>query len=227
MPDPHRIAGELLPLLSHPQYVSMFTRRNQYRNQYHFMKKPSDPVLTAKDLAHKTAWDVFHSHGLLNPVDVRELPGPLELYRAYDGGVRVNSAGTLGRWWFDRRVVQEIWNVTERYPGLDRKTTFMEFLRAANFISPEFNDMTQMAVMLVPTGCSIVVIRGKGDWKALRTAPGAKLAPGATPLLTQEDVISKLGMMPIPGTIQYMVPLFNDSWVTQVPRLSSKWPLYS
>ncbi len=227
MPDPCRIEGELLPLLSKPQYSSLFDHRNQFRNQYHHMKNASDPVSTPERLAKITAWDVFHSHGLLNPVEVRELDGPLELYRAYDGGVRVDSARTLGRWWFDRRIVQEIWNVTKRHPGADEKQTFMEFLRAANFISREFNDMKEMAVMLVPTGCSVVAIRGKGDWRALRTKPDAKLPPQGSPIVTQDDVITKLGTMPIPGTIQYMVPLFNDSWVTQVPRLSSKWPLYS
>lgn len=227
MPDPHRIAGELLPLLSHPQYASIFDHRNQFRNQYRHMKREDELESTPKDLAHKTAWDLFHSHGMLNPVEVVELEGPLELYRAYDGGARPKSAGTLGRWWFDRRVVQEIWNLTGRYPGDDRQQTFMEFLRTANFISRDFNLMKEMAVMLVPTGWTLVAIRGKGDWKALRTAPGANLAPGVSPIVTQEDVIEKLGMMPIPGTIQYMVPLFSDGWVRQVPRLSSHWPLYS
>jgi len=40
-------------------------------------------------------------------------------------------------------------------------------------------------------------------------------------------VIDTLGMMPIPGTVQCMIPVYNDNWVTQVPKLSSDWPLLS
>lgn len=230
MPDPYRLEGELLPLLSRPQYASIYDHRNEFRIEHHHMrdrrdpkkKMADDPVSTPEYVAHKAAWDVFNSHGMLNPVEVVELPGPLQLYRAHEGGERLDSAGTLGRWWFDKRIIQEIWNLTERYPGDDRKQTFMEFLRAANFISRKTNAMKEIVVMQVPTGWSLVLIQGKGDWRALKTAPDAKV-----PILNKADIIDKLKTMPIPGTIQYFVPLFQDSWIKQVPRLSSKWPFYS
>jgi hypothetical protein len=41
------------------------------------------------------------------------------------------------------------------------------------------------------------------------------------------DVLSNAGMMPIPGTVQCVVPLFNDMWVNQISRLSPRWPFFS
>jgi hypothetical protein len=220
MPDPHRIQGELLTLLSRPQYSSIFHHRNQF-------KGPKDPVWSPQQLAKATADHVWKANGLLDPVEVVELKGPQEFYRAYDGGARLHSAGTLGRYWFERQVVEDIWEVTGRYPGADRQQTFMDFLRAANFVLPEWNDMKQIAVMLVPAGASVVVIRGKGNWKSMRTSPGGMRPGGAPGIVNQGDVITHLGMMPTPGTVQCVVPLFNDNWVTQVPRLSPNWPLFS
>jgi hypothetical protein len=226
MPDPHRIEGELLTLLSRPQYSSIFHTRNQFRNVYTQMKKPNDPVWTPQVVAKQTAEHVWKANGLLDPVEVLELKGPVELYRAYDGGVRLDSARTLGRYWFERRVIEEIWNVSQKHPGASAQQTFMDFLRAANFILPEWNDMKELAVMLVPAGASVVVIRGKGNWKAMRTPPTGKRPAGAPSIGTQADVITHLGFMPTPGTTQCVVPLFNDSWITQVPR-SPRWPLFS
>jgi hypothetical protein len=87
--------------------------------------------------------------------------------------------------------------------------------------------MKQIAVMLVPAGASVVVIRGTGNWKAMRTSPGSARPAGAPGIVNQGDVITHLGMMPVPGTVQCVVPLFNDNWITQVPRLSPNWPLVS
>lgn len=220
MPDPHRIEGELLTLLSRPQYASIFHHRNQF-------KGPKDPVSTPQVVAAQTAQHVWKAHGLLDPVEVVELKGPVELYRAYDGGVRRDSARTLGRYWFERQVVEDIWNATAKYPGPDRQATFMEFLRAANFVLPEWNDMTSIAVMVVPAGMTVVVIRAKGNWKAMQTSAGKGRPGGAPPILNPDDVITHLGVMPIPGTVQCVVPLFNDNWITQVPKLSPTWPLYT
>lgn len=219
MPDPHRLQNELLAFLSRPQYSSIFYHRNQFRG-------PRDPISTPQLVAAQTAQHVSMANGLLDPVEVVELRGRLEFYRAYDGGIRRDSARTLGRYWFERRTVEEIWGVTARHPGADRQATFMEFLRTANFVLPEWNDMTQIAVMVIPAGATVVVIKGKGNWKAMRTPPGRPRPGGASPIFTQNDVIHQ-GMMPIPGTVQCVVPLFNDNWITQVPRLSQKWPLYT
>lgn len=220
MPDPHRIQGELLTLLSRPQYSSIFHHRNQFRG-------PKDPVSTPQLVASQTAQHVWKANGLLDPVEVVELKGPVELYRAYDGGVRLDSARTLGRYWFERSVVEAIWNAMAKYPAADRQREFMEFLRAANFVLPEWNDMKDIAVMAVPAGATVVVIRGRGNWKAMRTAPGKTRPGGAAGISTPDDVITHLGLMPIPGTTQCVVPLFNDNWITQVTRLSPSWPLYT
>jgi hypothetical protein len=103
----------------------------------------------------------------------------------------------------------------------------LEFLRTANFVLPEWNAMLEIAVMSVPAGVSVVVARGKGNWRALRT-PSAKISAGAAGQIgTADDVMLKLGMMPIPGTVQCIAPIFNDNWVTLVSKSSTHWPLFS
>jgi hypothetical protein len=163
----------------------------------------------------------------VDPGEVLELKGSVELYRTYDGGVRLHSAGTLGRYWFERSIVEAVWNATQKYPPADQRKTFMDFLRSANFVLPEWNDMLQIAVMAVPAGASVVVVRGRGNWKAMRTSPGRTRPGGAAAISTPGDVIDHLGVMPMPGTVQCVVPLFNDSWITQVTNHSPKWPLFT
>lgn len=217
MPDPHRIKSELQALLSRPQYASMFSHRNQFA-------KPGSTADTPAGIAERTADYLFKNNPLLDPVEILELRGPLELYRAYDGGVRKGSAGTLGRSWFERSVAETIWQATARFEGDDRRKWYMEFLRTANFVLPEWNDMLQIAYMAVPAGASVVVARGRGSWRAMLTPPG-KSRPGGLPgIAAAGDVMSNAGMMPIPGTVQCVVPLFNDMWVNQISRLSPRWP---
>jgi hypothetical protein len=103
----------------------------------------------------------------------------------------------------------------------------MEFLRTANFVLPEWNDMLQIAYMAVPAGASVVAARGRGNWKAMRTPPGKTRPGGAPSITTPGDVMTSAGMMPIPGTVQCVVPLFNDMWVNQISRLSPRWPFIS
>jgi hypothetical protein len=220
MPDPHRIRGELQALLSRPQYSSMFYHRNQFR-------KPGTPADTPATVAAQTADHIFKANAMVDPVEVVELKGSVELYRTYDGGVRLHSAGTLGRYWFERSIVEAVWIATQKYPPADQRKTFMDFLRSANFVLPEWNDMLQIAVMAVPAGASVVVVRGRGNWKAMRTSPGRSRPGGAPSISAPGDVIDNLGIMPMPGTVQCVVPLFNDSWITQVPNHSPKWPLFT
>ena len=141
MPDPHRIKGELLTLLSRPQYASLFHHRNQFRG-------PKDPAATPENVAEQTANHIWKANAMVDPVEVVERRGRVELYRAYDGGARVLSprtltspaslsAGTLGRYWFERPVIEDIWSTTAKYPAADRRRAFMDFLRSANFILPE------------------------------------------------------------------------------------------
>jgi hypothetical protein len=148
----------------------------------------------------------------------------LELYRAYDGGVRKGSAGTLGRSWFERSVAEAIWKATDKYKNDDRQKWYMEFLRTANFVLPEWNDMREIAYMAVPSGTSVVVVRGRGNWRAMRTPPGKARPGGAPSIASASDVMAGVGMMPIPGTVQCIVPLFNDMWINQLSRVSPKWP---
>lgn len=215
MPDPHRIKGELQALLSRPQFTSLFLHRNQFR-------KPGTPSDTPEQVATQTADYLLRNNPLLDPVQILELKGPVQLYRAYDGGVRRGSAGTLGRSWFERSVGKAIWDATAKYDAKDRQNWYMEFLRTANFVLPEWNEMLQIACMAVPAGASVVVARGRGNWKAMRTTPG-KSRPGGS-IATADDVMHNLGMMPMPGTVQCVVPLFNDNWIQQVSRNTPRWP---
>jgi hypothetical protein len=217
MPDPHRIKNELQALLSQPQFSSIFLHRNQF-------SRPGSVPDTPERIAAQTADYLWQKKPLLDPVEIVLLRGPLELYRAYDGGVRKGSAGTLGRSWIERSVAETIWKATAKYNGEDRRRWYMEFLRTANFVLPEWNDMLEIAYMSVPSGASVVVARGRGDWRAMRTPPGVT-RPGANPsIVTAQDVMTGAGMMPIPGVAQCVVPLFNDMWVNQISRRSPSWP---
>ncbi len=217
MPDPDRIKGELEAALSRPEFSSMLSHRNR------FAKPGSDPD-TPATIATQTANYLWNSKPLLDPVEVVLLRGPVELYRAYDGGVRIKSAGTLGRSWFERSVAEDIWKATNKYKDYERQQWYMEFLRTANFVLPEWNDMREIAYMAVPSGTSVVVVRGRGNWKAMRTPPGKTRPGGAPSIVSASDVMTGVGMMPIPGTMQCIVPLFNDMWINQLPRSSPKWP---
>jgi hypothetical protein len=243
MPDRDRIAGEIQALLSQPKYASMFQHRNQFMNpgpnnitpeglaHAAVLKRrgdrPGPDLFTPEVIAKETATRIWKDNFLLNPVEVLELRGPLELYRAYDGGVRVKSAGTLGQSWFECLVMESIWKATARFQDEQQRDFFMDLLRCANFVLPEWNDMIQIARMAVPHGNTVVVVRGRGDWKAMKT-PSNKSRPNNAPRITTAiDVEIHLGMMALPGTIQCVVPLFNDNWVNQVDKKSRKWPFRS
>ena len=206
MPDPHRIKRELTELLSRPYYANLFSRRNQFSNR---------GAVTPAAFASETADWIMRSSPFHDPVEVLELSGgQLEFYRAYDG-ISHHTALTLGRCWLERQVLETIWTATQRWQGQGREKVLMEFLQSANFIHPQWNQMAEIACMQVGAGSKVVVIRGKGNWRAMRGQPG---------ITSADDVISSLGMMPIPGTYQCIVPLYNDMWVRSVPRQSAHWP---
>lgn len=226
MPDPHRIAGELLALLSKPCYSSLLYRRNEFRN-------PKDPAATPASIAERTGKWIFDSNPFVDPVFVEEHKRPgLEFYRAHDGGSFISSrtatkiyttSGTLGGFWVERSVLETIWSATQRWQGKDREQTFMEMLRAANFIHPQWNHMKEIACMKIPDGLSVVVVRGRGSWKAMQARPGSQMTPAVR---TPGEAIDRLGMMPTPGVEQCLIPLFNDMWVQPVQR-GARWPLVS
>jgi len=213
MPDPHRIKRELCELLSRPRYSNLFSRRNQFSNK---------PAATPASLAAETTDLITRNNPLVDPVEVLELAGGgLQFYRAYDG-ISHQTALTLGRSWMERSVVETIWSATERWSGQGREQLFMEFLQSANFIHPQWNKMTEIACMQVWAGSRVVAIRGRGNWRAMRSQPGKPLTPNVT---SPGDVIDLLRMVPIQGTYQCIVPLYNDMWVRSVPRGSPHWPM--
>jgi len=215
MPDPHRIERELRDLLSRPHYSSLFFHRNQFRN-------PKDPPDTPQTLAAKTTAWIMQNNPFHDPVTVEEMSGGnLEFYRVYDG-ISHRTALTLGRSWFERSLLESIWAAASRFQGKAREDMLMDLLRSANFIHPQWNLMTDITCMQVPAGSRVVVARGRGTWKAMQSKPGRPLTPD---IKTAGDVIDLHGSMPIPGTYQCVIPLFNDMWVKPVPRPSAKWPL--
>jgi hypothetical protein len=224
MPDPHRIEGELRQLFSKPQYRSRF----EYERRF-----GSDPRrFTPESLAKTTAEKLFSDHSLLDPVYVEELRGGVTFYRAFDGiSLRQGTAMTLGSYWSSYNLVHRIWKATERWTGTVRKEAFVDFMRSASFIHPAQNQMLHIASMQVPAGNCVVVIRGRGNWQALRTnRPEARRStkpfhPFENPEVgSVDDLIYSLHMMPTPGEEQVNIPLFNNGWVRKVER-GPNWPL--
>jgi hypothetical protein len=119
---------------------------------------------------------LFSDHSLLDPVYVEELKGGATFYRVFDGiSFKQGTAMTLGSYWSNSNLVQRIWKATEKWSGTVREEAFMDFMRSASFIHPSQNQMLHIACMRVPAGNCVVVIRGHGNWEALRTdRPGAR-----------------------------------------------------
>lgn len=227
MPDPYRIERELCELYSQPEYTSLFDHKNRF--------EIAARHVTPESLAKRTAWSLFKNQAMVDPVSVEELRGSIEFYRTYDGlSSEQGTAMTLGSYWSSRDVVESIWHATSKLSGEARMNLFMDFMRSANFVHPSWNQMIDIACMRVPAGARVVVVRGRGNWKAMRTnRPGAKKPlypkpahPFNNPQVeTVDDVLYSLGTMPTPGVEQLNVPIFNDMWVSKVPKLSPTWPL--
>ena len=216
--------GELQQLYSQPQYNSLFDRERRFG---------SDPRrFTPQSLAKKAAQKLFCERSLLDPVFVEELKGGVTFYRAFDGiSFKQGTAMTLGSYWSSFELVNRIWKATEKWSGTVREEAFKDFMRSASFIHPAQNQILHIARMYVPIGNSLVVIRGRGNWQALRTdLPGSRkstkpLHPFQNPEVTSaDDLIYSLRMMPVPGEEQFNIPLFNDSWVCKIER-GPGWPL--
>jgi hypothetical protein len=213
MPDPQRIRRELTELLSQPRFSSILHHKNEFRKP---LSKPETPA----SIAERTAKYLHENNPLMNPIEVVELRGPLQLYRAHDGGAGLKTARTLGGSWMEKSVAKKIWEGTRTFSG-DRKKRYMEFMRTANFVLPEWNGMLYLACMVIPN--SVVVVRGRGSWKAMVTPPGGTRPGGAASIKTAHDVLRE-GMMPIPGEVQCVVPLYSDMWIQPVDPNSTTWP---
>jgi hypothetical protein len=219
MPDPHRTSRELQALLSKPEYAGLIRKQNQFG-------KPGGAPLTPQSIADRTAKYLFENNPLMDPVEIVPLRGRAEFYRTHDGGARVDSARTIGRSWIERSVFEQIWKGTAKLQGKAREDMFLEFVRTANFVLPEWNDMTYVVCMTVPAGASVVVARGRGSWKAMKT-PAGKLRPGGAGSIKTVDDVLREGMMPMPGLPQCVLPLIDDMWIQPVDRHSPRWPFAS
>jgi len=247
MPDPHRLEGELRTLLSRPQYTSLFLRRAQFCNptfRHGPNKGKPTPADTPDSIAKATAKRIFDDNLLLDPVEVVEMKGRVELYRLHDGGSHTFSlddgktqskslsAGTLGACWSDRQSIKLIWDAVSSLPKGKQKQAFTDFFRSANFVLKEWNEMIHVSCLVVPAGARIVVVRGRGSWKAMRTGSKYKRGPdGSAPIHSQGDVIDELRWMPIPGIMQCILPrdgsgmpFFNDLHVVRIAPSSPDWP---
>jgi hypothetical protein len=234
--DRGRLARELAAILSKPEYKQMLARENEdreLRQQKNHRRanltapsgkptayQPATAAQIAKEAVDAAFGDV-NQPNLLDPVAVVELraaSSEICLYRLYDG-ISHKTALTLGRWWCTRSLLREIWQATSNLASDNRKRRTLEFLKSAMFVHPSWNFGTNIAQMKIGGGCSVPAIIGRGSWTAMKSARSAPQ------IQTEDDVIDKLGMMPIPGPKQVFLPVFNDMWVRGVPDLSPDWPL--
>lgn len=228
MPSLNWIQRELEPLLASPWYSSIFYNLNEFRTRSFDRrnKQADDQPYTPASVAWQTAKAIVDHKMLVDPVEVVELVGPVELYRAHDGGsTSRNSAGTLGRCWFSRELMENLWISTAGMDaGRSRKSQFKQLVRACNLVLFEWNAMTHLACMKVPDGCRVPVVAGEGNWGAMMPKGSARDGSGA-PL--KKSFTRQLSRMSTEPTIQYVVPIFNPSWVEPVTENKSTWPLGS
>jgi len=225
MPSVNWIQYELEPLLSSPWYASMFFNLNEFRTRSFDRrnKQPEDQAYTPASVALQTARAIVDHKMLVDPIEVGELAGPVELYRAHDGGsTSKSSAGTLGRCWFSRELMENLWISTAGMDGRNRESQFVRLMRACNLVLFEWNAMTQIACMSVPAGCRVAIVAGQGNWRAMM--PKGISRDGA-PL--KKSFTRQLSRMSTEPTLQYVVPIFNPSWAEPVTEDKPTWPLRS
>ena len=234
-----KLIADLTGILSQPIYKQLLDRANEYaETQKHNAdlkaslknKSLKCPAYQAKGPAEfaeegiKAAFGEENKPNLLDPVIVVELiprQQAISLYRTYDG-VSHNTALTLGRWWCNRRLVKQICHSTEQYSGTAREQKILQYMRSAMFIHPERNYGKEVARMKIPEGGRLPAIIGKGSWQALK--PDARKKE-VLEIQSEDDVIEKLAMVPIPGPKQFFTPLFHDMWICQISKSSPAWPL--
>ncbi|HTW59743.1 MAG TPA: hypothetical protein VMD99_16560 [Terriglobales bacterium] len=222
MPDPHRLKRELSEILSQPHYSALIHKQTEARQQ----------KVTPDSIAAAVTDRIMTDCPFEGVVTVEEIKGGkyAEFYRGFDGigGSKIKDAFpamTLGSFWCDRALIQDIWTSTAQLSAAARKQEFFDGLRSAMFIHPNWNRLTDIACMAVPEGNWLAVVKGKGGWRSMRQQPGRPLQ--SPQIRNAGDVIDRLHWMPIPGAHQYYLPLFNDMWVNKVPALHLSWPLWS
>jgi hypothetical protein len=225
MPTLNLIQCELESLLSSPWYSPIFYNLNQFRTRAFDRrnKQADNQPYTPASVAWQTAKAIVDHRMLVDPVEIGEMVGPVELYRAHDGSsTSKSSAGTLGRCWFSRELMENLWVSTAGMGG-NRKSQFRQLVRACNLVLFEWNAMTHIACLKVPDGCRIAVVAGEGSWGAMM--PRKTSRTGSVPL--KKSFTRQLSGMSTEPTIQYVVPIFNPGWVEPVTENKSSWPLCS
>jgi hypothetical protein len=226
MPSVNWIECQIESVLSNPWYTSMFYNLNEFRTKTFDRRahRPEDQPHTPASVARQTAKAIVDNRMLIDPVEVGELAGPIELYRAHDGSsTSRTSAGTLGRCWFSRELMDDLWSSTEGMgPGRNRVSHFKQLMRACNLVLFEWNAMTQIACMKVPDGCRVAIVAGTGNWQAMM--PKSKVDRDR-PL--KKNFTRQLSRMATDPTIQYVVPILNPNWVQPVGENEPAWPLRS
>jgi hypothetical protein len=173
-------------------------------------------------VAAEVAKAVAHSH-MVQTAEIVELSGPLQLYRAHDGGrntrrgtVNSTSAGTLGLCWVNRVLIYNLWIAVKDYPLDERKKYFWENLRHSTLVLENWNAMTNLVCMQVPGGNKVLVLQGAGDWKAMLPEKG----------VIEKDLKDQLRNMATDPPLQFIVPVFKQTWVYPVEEGTPGWPLY-
>lgn len=228
-----KLIADLAAILSNPIYKQLLDRGNEYAEtmQHNYQLRSSVRNKSLKPSPYKTksptefateavdsAFGNANKPNLVEPILALELipsEQPISLYRLYDG-ISHKTALTLGRWWCNRRLLKQICYATQEDSGTAREKKILDFMRTAMFVHPTWNFGTDVARMQIPVGGRVPVLVGKGSWQAMSSSKDIQ---------TEDDVMDKLGMMPIPGPKQFFVPLLNDMWVCGVPKLSGNWPL--
>jgi hypothetical protein len=91
------------------------------------------------------------------------------LYRLFDGK-SYWTALTLGHWWIRRRLLKRIVHAVPGAHTQEGHARVLEFMRASMFVHPGWNHAADIARLSLPPGCSIPVITGLGDWRAIKEA---------------------------------------------------------
>lgn len=228
MPSVNWIECELQTLLSNPWYSTMFIYLNEYRTKSldRRSKQPATQPYTPASIARLTAKSIIDHRMLIDPVEVGELAGPVQFYRAHDGGsASRTSAGTLGRCWFSRELMENLWTSTKGMPeGQNRRSHFKQLMRACNLVLRDWNAMTQMACMNVPDGCRVAVVAGRGNWRAMMPN-GSSRSSGGSKSPLDKNFTRQLSRMAHDPTTQYVIPICNPNWVRPVAEGEPGWPM--
>lgn len=236
--DQAGLISDLVALFSNPKYKSsidqLLARKNIYKyaewerkqkrealKDPNYQKQPFHAYVaqTLAKTAVESAFGTANKPCLVDPIFVAALlPTSTDicLFRLHDGGSATHSAGTLGGWWCNRRLMLQIWYATSDLNGEPRRLEVMKYMRSAMFIPTKGNQGKQIAQMRIRPGYCVPAIIGRGSWEALKTDPEGPVDPKKQSVISPEAEVMALGMMPIPGYKQFYVPLFDDAWVTDV-----------